>query len=170
MYIINFIGIEKPQSTKRKIHREEFSSDKKKQIFLFNRANSIDSRVDKSIIAKPAGYSKEQLKEPSAYNDSQFFKFYQGKIGASIKSLNPFVVYKLTEQDYENLLEKSRIKSLKLSKPAKIKHKIKQKDRFITPVRKRLNKSVASLNAPRVLLPEIIKSESQKNLSNSSSK
>lgn len=126
-----------------------------------------------SIIAIPATYDHSKGKDTDAYNDTQFFKYYEGKIGASFKSLNPFVKYELTDNDYEKILEKTKIRSLKLASGFKVRQpirKIKKKHFSELEQKRKINKSVASLNAPRTMLPELSKGSSNPNLSLSSSK
>ena len=58
-----------------------------------------DDRVDPTIFS---------------YSDNKFLKYYQDKLGVTNESLNPFVSYTYTDDDYEKMIIKTKMKSLKL--------------------------------------------------------
>jgi len=58
-----------------------------------------DDRVDRTIFG---------------YYDDKFMKYYERKLGVSSESVNPFVSYRLTEKDYDDMVQKNHMKSLKL--------------------------------------------------------
>ena len=83
-----------------KLKREEVMKNlclAKRNRDLFGIEN--DTRVDKTIFC--------------SYDDQRFLNYYENKLGITSESVNPFVNYKLTENDYENMLEKVAIKNLK---------------------------------------------------------
>ena len=58
-----------------------------------------DDRVDPTIFS---------------YSDNKFLRYYQDKLGVTNESLNPFVNYTYTDEDYEKMIKNSKMKSLKL--------------------------------------------------------
>ena len=106
--------------------------------------SDADERVDHTIF--------------SHYDDKQFLEYYEKKLGITSEKVNPFVTYTLTDKDYEDMLEKTRMQALKLDNAANSQShkKIRRvKSKHVTPAKVRKNSSVVQSQSSQVRLPTL---------------
>jgi hypothetical protein len=155
--IIKIYKEEKIAKMKRDQTLRKLEQSKRRRAVL---GEEHDDRVDQSIF--------------SCYDD-KFLKYYENKLGITNESVNPFVTYTMTDNDYEGMFEKMKQKSYSIysGHQGKSTKRIKKNSpSFYTPERRKHNNSVVYSQNSQELLPsiktndarDISLSESKKNL------